>query len=237
MALELEGHIKEHLKTKLQEGYKKYWQAVHPFPFDPIEDIYRYAYTDEEWDMLQYMLDPGRPLGSLEQSFNMRSRFRLHLPQDVEERVTGGESIDIYLHRDMPFVEGFTLSRFPEHARKKVEPWMERWALFERGRVKLEDFTRDILYVSNTVGQLVRLWPVTENFLPQYTQETYRKHAKVRSAIPAEAGEWKWSESQRKNRMVGVHPKYDHMQIKNIERMLAGSTLLETELDNFYPRS
>jgi hypothetical protein len=236
--MKLDNQIKDHIRSHTIRAYQLYVQRAHPFDFDPIEDIYRHAFTEEQWNALQTVLK----LSSLRDTgFKYATSFQL-IVRDHEER--GGElpketmwpdwlSIPVPVDTVPNLYGGVPISALPDSTRVRLERWIKRGYVFDQGENKLDSVLSSILREATTVGHVVRLWPVLQRFLGDYARKAV-ENRKARSPIPPGAfeyyldrnGEWKRG---------GLKPQFDMRRYATIERILLGAALLEGKPSAKYP--
>lgn len=234
--MKLDDGIRDAVRTSTLEAYRLYMQQAHPWRFDPVNDIYRFAFTEEAWQALQLVL---KHPGLKGYGFDYATAFKVGVASYEEgecyDRSEWPKSIAVPLPENtVPILEGGVhLTNIPDEIRYRLEHWIKRGYVFDRGADKLAYAVRMILRESTTVGHVVRLWPVLQHYLPHYAQEAV-ENRKARSPIPPGAFEHYW-DCNGEGERGSLKPEFDMRRYATIERILIGAALIEGELDDRYP--
>ena len=193
--------------NKIAAHFDKYVEYVNPLTFCPLNDVYRRAFTPEEWDAFNVLMK--RKIGR--ECFQRSLEFELYLP--------GNKSRSSYerTHVTFQFPDGkrrpnldIEFDKLTDKAQAKINKWLKtavqyrklRQFLYRRVQALLdwgwtEDSFRDS-YTNrwrikgkptpgqgcNTVGQVNRIWPELLVFFPPDEIATVR-NASMLSRMPA----------------------------------------------------
>ena len=136
--------------------YLTYWHTVHPLTFDPIELIYRRAFTDKEWSALQLLRERrGEVIKS-------HSFFEFHPSsvRGIEGGIPETAHISFHLPEDMPSISIADNELPPKHLREIL-----RWTIIayrhKAEKMRLRSVVNFLMCNStiNTPGQLLHVWP------------------------------------------------------------------------------
>ena len=173
--------------------FDKFWQWKLPCPVDPFEDIYRQAWTEEEWSWMNWLRE-RKP-----NTFKADTSFNMYWATDHYVRFTFPPGVRLPNF-------GVQLDNLPDPVQRKVRSWV---CTVNRFRMLREELKRRVSGVMgnpngegnfcqqrryrdldprvNTPKQLYRLWPeIQPVMLPAWKREV--QLASVRSPLPKHVG-------------------------------------------------
>lgn len=157
-----------------------------PFPLDPME-LYRSLWTPAQLDGLAV-------LDNVDNLFSRRVQMHLRIPltgDDSDE----SDTVHIYvtLEQALPMGNGeydeIDYTKLSEEELAMVRSWVVDWQKFKADTEEVEQAVRKVVKVSNSIGQVVRLWPDLIGFMSSNQQDQVKRQA-ARSPIPKGAMEY-----------------------------------------------
>lgn len=195
--------------------FDKYWKIKLPCPVDSMEDVYRMAYTGEEWNAMQLLRRDK--VGALSQ----QSSFSLFWTDD-RTGTSRCPHATFKFPRDEPYPNfGVDLDRLPDPVQRKLRHWITNVEYFRSLSQELEarckgvmgnptgtgkGWTarrrRDLDPCVNTPGQLYRLWPDVQPVMDPAWKRTIQLSS-VKSRLPSHLG----FEVRREERLIWSTPE------------------------------
>lgn len=182
--------------------YDKFWQYKLPCPVDPVEDIYRRAFTDKEWAAMRYLMahKPGVVVEN--------TSFNLYWTDSTTGR---GDSphVTFSFPKTLKLPDfGVKLEALPYSIQTQVRKWIDSVNYFRRLRDELYNrvegmmgrpntsapgswgrsrTARELAPHAKTPGQVYRIWPQLQPFFPTAWKDAVRT-ASAKSRLPEQLG-------------------------------------------------
>lgn len=171
-------------------------------PFSPME-LYELTLSREQLDWIARAKSFG--LGAMLyhspriiipwQPARPPNQHRGSLMQPAAPICEGGPSVThlkVTLPKAMPWFQGnahgvlygIAVTEFPSEACQTLLDWGMRWARMEQEQAIIKDTVRKLSVDCNTFGQILRIWPALEGFLPPQALSKV-KGQKIKSKLPA----------------------------------------------------
>lgn len=196
--------FRDEFPNKVARHFDKYVEYVNPVPFCPLEDIYRQAFTPDEWDCLNTLME--RSIGR--RTLHRDGSFELLLPgkKGVASFQRNRVTFQFPDKRKRPGIE-IEFDELPDSTQANINTWLKtavgyrklRRELFARVKALLDwGWERNQSYDHyrgcwrggptpgqgcNTVGQVNRIWPELLAFFPPEMIARVR-NAHVKSRLP-----------------------------------------------------
>jgi hypothetical protein len=159
--MNLSKHFRRTFPWAVTDKFREYVAMIHPFPFDPVEDLYRYAFTDQAWASLRYLREE-RP-----EMLNANSHFTFDI---------GALSFDVYFYdEELPHIH-FDITSIPSEKRPAMVQWFKDRVHFkeleERLDARLRALVGEIDGACNTYGQVARVWPALVPFFEDNARDS-----------------------------------------------------------------
>lgn len=187
------------LPNKVARHFDKYIEYTNPLTFCPLQDVYRAAFTEDEWTALNLLMD--RKIGR--ECFNRYGTFDLYVSKSNRTHIT----FEFPDGRRRPSLD-IHIDQLTDEAQKKIMAWIKtavsyrklrqfmrqrivsllNWG-WERGQTY--DYNRNCWRGGptsgqgcNTVGQVNRIWPELLVFFPAEMIGAVR-NASMKSRLPS----------------------------------------------------
>ena len=204
---------------RLREAYRVYWHAMHPRTFS-MEELYRAAFTDDEWDALNLLKDNRSDCINGGYRFSYRDKGRGFT-------MTMGMPVK---YEGFPTVQTLS-SSVDEALSDHIGAWTGTWRRHDKLDTLVSRYARELLQVDyenkaimgiNTARQLYAAWPELLPFFCTEWRDEIR-NTKVVAKVPAY-----WSDET-----VKALREQDNME--EINHALSVIPLLENKYDDEYP--
>ena len=198
------GDIRKTLPNQIARHFDKYIEFVNPLTFCPLQDLYRHAFTEDEWRSLNYLLerDIGRDCLAADR------KFTLVMSEGKESILYYRDHVVFWFPDEVlrPPLE-IELDRLPYSVQEKLLGWLKKSFAYQRLRRELRTRIEALLdwgwlanqsYDSsrgswrggptpgqgcNTIGQVYRVWPELLPFFPP-EEVAVARNASVKSRLP-----------------------------------------------------
>lgn len=179
--------------------FDTFWRQKLPVPVDPIEDIYKAAYTDKGWAAIEYLIQERLDILRPGNTFEL---FLQHRPRGEESGGTSNApSIEFPLSPEagLPTVDVF-LSDLSGDIQSRLIEWVEQVKHYIALRGELLARCRGIVGnpynfaiaqpldpCINTVSQLYKIWPESYPVFPVEWKKEFMQ-ASGRTKLPPRIG-------------------------------------------------
>lgn len=163
--------------------FDKYVEYTLPVPFDPVSDVYRHHFTQNQWIALRYLMQERPKVISSASSFDLYCSGQRHLSFSFPPGLT------------LPGVR-IRVSDLPDDVQAVVKPWTNSVWYMRGLRRELHDRcaglvgnpqgcwrTDELGPGCNTPGQIIRIWPELQPFLGSGERARVRQ-ASMKSRLP-----------------------------------------------------
>ncbi len=230
--------------NKMRERYRSYWHKMHPLTFNP-HDLFRLAWTPEEWNAIQLLNKRFEGMGRWEHIFNVAYSWQYHFdfadmgdsrPDHAPKKGTISFSHD-------PEQSGWPRGalqedQLPDKLKNKMREWIIEGYKYKEEQARLTKILNNLLQLEyrgrndygssiynatvNTTGQLIRLWPELHPYLPGVNKDAIHE-AKNKSPLPKG-----WTEESYKEFR-------EQKGFEQINHALSVMSLLTDDTDGNYP--
>lgn len=187
------------LPNKVARHFDKYIEYTNPLTFCPLQDVYRQAFTEDEWDALNLLMD--RKVGR--ECFNRYHCFNLYPKKGNNMHIT----FQFPDKRKRPWLD-LRMNQLSPEAQQKIHTWLKTAVSYRKLRQEMRrrivslldwgweraqnyDYNRDCWRGGptsgqgcNTVGQVNRIWPELLVFFPADMISSVR-NASMKSRLPS----------------------------------------------------
>jgi len=191
---------RRHWTMNVIRKFDKFWKIKLPCPVDPVEDIYRQAYSTAEWEAM-HLLRADKP-NALSQS----SSFSLYWTEDTSGTSQCPHATFKFGNNLVLPNFGVELDKLPQHVQGRVRHWITNVQYFRSLSQELEARCKavmgnptgtgsawqtrrrkDLDPCLNTPGQLFRLWPDVQPVMMSDWKRVLQL-ASVKSKVPDRIG-------------------------------------------------
>lgn len=178
--------FRDHFANKVCRHYDKYCEITNPMSFNPTDDIYRTVYSKEHWDAMQLLCRDKR----LKQSMTRGATFDMQMPHPGKS--WQAPHVTFYFDKGLKLPSlDVKYDHLEDYVKQKIDAWLRKAFAMKELRqdlwyrvdkmVEVDKWARS--YTCNTPGQMIRLWPELQPFLPVAERDTVR-NACVKSKLP-----------------------------------------------------
>lgn len=201
--------FRSRIANRVCHHFDKYCEIVNPVQFDVLQDVYRPAFTKEQYKALEELLDSK--LGR--KCLNRRSTFELF----VDDRKGRGSWNRDHITFGFPDKTGrpdveIEFSQLHVDVQDKIRAWKDKALSLRKLRKKMYERVSDLFnwewdayagynsdgcrrggptpgVACNTPGQLMRIWPELMPFMPVEHRDVVR-NANMKSRMPQRIHNW-----------------------------------------------